>query len=254
VEHKKIEVEAWKQSVAVSALQAKAVARTAPPPFATALKSAPIGLISEVKRRSPSAGAIREPVEPRQIASSYEKAGAQAVSVLMDRRFFGGGEEDFCAVRETIALPMLYKEFVVDRWQVWQAAALGASAILLIAAVLDVDKLTELRDCCVEARLEPLLEVHDEEDAAKARKAGIRCVGINNRDLRTFTVSLDATFRLMNEVGADKLIISESGIRSADDVKRLMDAGVQGILVGESLLRQPDVGMALGELMGKAWA
>jgi indole-3-glycerol phosphate synthase len=249
VANKRIEVEAFKKTRSIDQLQSAAEERDRPPDFRDALHAAPIALIAEVKRRSPSAGAIREPLDPRAIAAAYGQAGAQAISVLIDRRYFGGGDFDFRAVRETVDLPLLYKEFVIDAWQIWHAASLGASAVLLIAATLDDARLMELISLCRTARLEPLVEVHDEMEMKRVARMPIRCVGVNNRDLRTFHVSLETTLRLQTLAPRECTLISESGIQSAKDVARLRDAGVQAVLVGEYLLRQSDLGQAVRELM-----
>lgn len=224
----------------------------APPDFVAALRSAPIGVIAEVKRRSPSAGVIRDPFAPADIARAYEAAGAQAVSVLMDETYFGGGEAHFREVREAVRLPLLYKEFVVDPWQVRHAAALGASAVLLIAAVLSDEELANLRNLCRELHMAPLVEVHDREEMKRAAFAGADCIGINNRDLKTFEVHLDTSLRLREDAPRDAALISESGIKTAEDVRILRNAGFCGILVGQRLLEQADPGETLAELMKSA--
>ncbi|MGA0369433.1 MAG: indole-3-glycerol phosphate synthase TrpC [Kiritimatiellia bacterium] len=219
------------------------------PGFAAALRAVPMGLIAEVKHRSPSAGVIRDPFVPAEIAQSYERAGAQAVSVLMDRKYFGGGEADFQAVRAAVSMPMLYKEFVVDAWQIWHARAVGASAVLLIAAVLTDAEIRSLSELAAEAGLEILLEVHDGEELERALQLDAPLVGINNRNLKTFETRLEHTLELMPRVPETVTLISESGIRTAEDVRRLQDAGVSGVLVGEHLLRKPALEMAVKELM-----
>jgi indole-3-glycerol phosphate synthase len=249
VANKRVEVQAFKRARPMSALQSAAERRDRAPDFVQALRSVPIGLIAEVKRRSPSAGAIREPFDPQAIAVAYDKAGAQAISVLMDHKFFGGGEVDFRAVRATVNLPLLYKEFVVDEWQIWHAASLGASAVLLIAAVLDDALLKDFAALCRETRVEPLVEIHDEKEMARVAALPIRCIGVNNRDLTTFKISLETTFRLKPLAPEECTLISESGIRSAADVARLKDAGVRAVLVGEHLLRQSDLSKAVTDLM-----
>jgi len=249
VADKRREVAEAKKVRPLDKLRAGSLARPAPPAFARSLASVPMGLIAEVKHRSPSAGVIRDPFDPSGIAAAYQAAGAQAVSVLMDGKYFGGGEGDFRQVRSTVTLPLLYKEFVVDEWQVWHAASVGASAVLLIAAVLDDAALKRFAACCAEARVEPLLEVHDAAEMERAVESGVRCIGINNRDLKTFKVSLETSLSLVGRAGPDALVVSESGIRSADDVRRLKAAGVQAILVGEHLLRQPDLVDAVRSLM-----
>jgi indole-3-glycerol phosphate synthase len=208
-----------------------------------------MGLIAEVKRRSPSAGVIRDPFDPADIARQYAAHGAGAVSCLMDRTYFGGGAEDFAAVRRAIRLPMLYKEFVVDNWQVAHARAAGASAVLLIVGALEDRELLSLVKEVRDMRLVPLVEVHDREEFRRAVDAGADCIGINNRNLRTFVTSLDTTFELAALSPPQCTLISESGIRTPDDVLRLRQAGAHAVLVGEQLLRQPLPGAAAEELM-----
>ncbi|HQQ04779.1 MAG TPA: indole-3-glycerol phosphate synthase TrpC [Kiritimatiellia bacterium] len=217
--------------------------------FAAAMKAAGIGLVAEVKRKSPSAGLIRRPLVPSDVAAAYEKAGAQAVSVLLDEKYFGGGEGDFVEVRRAVSLPMLYKEFVVDEWQIRHAASLGASAVLLIAGILNAVEIEGFMACARDCGLDVLAEVHDAQEVDKIKPLQPAVVGINNRDLKTFKVDIETTFRLKDRLAGDALIISESGIRSASDVKRLHDNGIGGILVGEQLLRQPDIETAVKELM-----
>ena len=254
IANKKEEIGVCRANWPVDALRELAKDREAPPEFVASLAAMPMGLIAEVKRRSPSAGLIRDPFDPFAIARAYADAGAQAISVLMDRKFFGGGEDDFRTVRSAVPLPLLYKEFVVDEWQIWHAASLGASAVLLIAAVLETRAIAKLLDICREARLEALVETHDEEDMSKLAGMPIRCVGVNNRDLRTFSVALETTLRLRELAPEGALLVSESGIGTAEDVRRLRDGGVNALLVGESLLRKPDPGAAVRELMKGVWA
>ena len=247
---KRVEIRSRRQEIPLDLLREEAGGCAPAPAFADALRAAPIGLISEVKRRSPSAGVIRDPFDPAAIASAYEAAGAQAVSCLMDEPYFGGGEADFKAVRAAIELPMLYKEFVVDPWQIWHARTMGASAVLLIAAVLDDADWDALASLAEEAGLEVLLEVHDASEFARAVSHGSTLVGINNRNLKTFETRLEHTLELMPQVPEGVTLISESGIRTHEDVKRLKDAGAHGLLVGEHLLRKDDLEQAVRELMG----
>lgn len=253
VAHKHKEIAARRAATPIEALRERALKREAPPPFEAALRAAPIGLIAEVKHKSPSAGIIRDPFEPATIARMYERAGAQAVSVLMDEKFFGGGASHFEQVRAAVALPLLYKEFVVDPWQIWHAAALGASGVLLIAAILKRHEIEDFLEECAKARLEPLVETHDRDDMLKLTGLPVRCVGINNRDLRTFAVALETTLQLKEMAPDGATIVSESGIHSPDDVVRLRDAGVHAILVGEHFLRAADPKRAVRDLMRPVW-
>lgn len=239
------------ESTPVEVLRERALGTPNPSAFASALRVAPIGLIAEVKHRSPSAGVIRDPFIPGDIAKAYEAAGAQAVSVLMDVPYFGGGDAHFSEVRNAVDLPMLYKEFVVDPWQIWHARALGASAVLLIVAVLSDVEIMRLSAVAIEAGVEVLLEVHDREELQRALKLEAPLIGINNRNLKTFETRLEHTLELLPEVPGSVTLISESGIRTAEDVQMLKEAGVAGILVGEHLLRKPDLEKAVRELMDK---
>lgn len=224
-------------------------ARQPAPDFIAALKSAPIGLIAEVKRQSPSAGPIREPFDPAAIVRAYEAAGAQAVSCLMDAKYFGGGEAQWTAVRAATKLPMLYKEFVIDPRQIFHAEALGASAVLLIVAALSDVELKKFIRLIEASGMTALVEVHTEEEMKRAIAAGAQCIGINNRNLKTFETRLETTLKLRELAPKGCTLISESGIRTAADVKMLRDAGIDAILVGESLLRQPDLEAAVRNLM-----
>lgn len=224
-------------------------ARRPVPDFIAALKSAPIGLIAEVKRQSPSAGPIREPFDPAAIGRAYEAAGAQAISCLMDAKYFGGGEAQWTAVRAATRLPMLYKEFVVDSRQIFHAEALGASAVLLIVAALSDAELNSFIGLIHASGMTALVEVHTEDEMKRAVDAGASCIGINNRNLKTFETKLETTLTLRELAPRGCTLISESGIRTADDVKMLRDAGINAILVGESLLRQPDLEAAVRNLM-----
>jgi len=219
------------------------------PDFIEVLKSAPVGLIAEVKRQSPSAGSIREPFEPAEIARAYEAAGVQAVSCLMDSKYFGGGEEQWNEVRPATTLPMLYKEFVVDPRQIFHAEALGASAVLLIVAALTDEELNSFIGLIESSGMTALVEVHTEEEMKRAVAVGAKCIGINNRNLKTFETQIETTLQLMKLAPADCTLISESGIRTADDIKTLHEAGIAAVLVGESLLRQPDLEQAIKTLI-----
>ena len=224
-------------------------ARVAAPDFIEALTSAEMGLIAEVKRQSPSAGPIREPFEPAEIVKAYEAAGAQAVSCLMDSKYFGGGEEQWSAVRAATTLPMLYKEFVIDPRQIFHAEALGASAVLLIVAVLSDSELASYIQLVESCGMTALVEVHTEEEMKRAVAANAKCIGINNRNLKTFVTDIATTLKLRELAPEDCTLISESGIRTADDIRTLKEAGVVGVLVGESLLRQPDLEQAVRDLI-----
>ncbi len=251
VEHKRSEIACCKRQVATAVLQEQCRAECVRvPSFSSALLSVPMGIIAEVKYRSPSAGVIREPFDPAAIARAYERGGAMAISVLMDERYFGGGEQQMTAVRRAVSLPLLYKEFVVDEWQLWHAASLGASAVLLIASVLNDDEAMRLASVSRDAGLEVLFEVHDECEMQRALALGMSCIGINNRDLKTFKVDLNTSIQLAAmAAGRASLLVSESGIRSKADVNILQQSGIDAMLVGQHLLEQPDLSQAVRELI-----
>lgn len=216
-----------------------------PVSFSDVFQGKQMGIIAEVKHRSPSAGVIREPFRPEEIAASYQAGGAGAISVLMDELYFGGGEDHFRAVRQAVDLPLLYKEFVIDPWQIRHARTIGASAVLLIAAALSDAELQDLMAEASDAKLAVLLEVHDQAELERALKLDAPLIGINNRDLKTFQTTLETTLKLAEQVPEDQVLISESGIRSREDVVKLAAAGVNGVLVGEHFLRQPDIQAAV---------
>lgn len=201
-----------------------------------------IAIISEFKRASPSKGMINNGVEPADQAAKYEQAGASAISVLTDSTFFKGSFADLRAVREAVNLPILCKDFIIDSCQIDQAAANGADIILLIVAALDENTLTQLYQYAMDLDLEVLVEVHNQEELEKALNIGAQLIGVNNRDLKTFNVSLDVTESLAKSIkDAGAFLISESGIHHKEDVERVRRAGANGILVGEALMKSPDL-------------
>jgi indole-3-glycerol phosphate synthase len=248
---KRIEVAQRKTQCSLAELQARFPQVEPRPGFTEALRGVPMGLIAEVKRKSPSAGVIRDPFDPVAIARSYQENGASAISCLMDRKYFGGGDDDFSAVRHAIDLPMLYKEFVIDSWQIAHAKTMGASAVLLIVGALEDAELAafikEIRD----AGLSALVEVHDRTEMVRAIDAGADCIGINNRNLKTFVTTLQTTLELAPMAPRSCTLISESGIRTPADVALLRQAGAHAILVGESLLRESDPGAAAARLLAQ---
>ncbi len=209
-----------------------------------------VAAIAEFKRRSPSAGWIAEGADPAAMARAYAAGGARAMSVLTDGPFFGGGLPDLAASRAACELPILRKDFVVDSYQIVEARAAGADAVLLIVAALDDSALRALLAAAGEAGLDALVEAHDETEVARAVDAGAALVGINNRDLRTFQVDRDLAVRMRPRVPADRIIVAESGIRDAADVARLREAGVDARRGGETLMRAPEPAAALKALRG----
>jgi indole-3-glycerol phosphate synthase len=218
--------------------------------FAGALdRPGEVRVIAEVKKASPSAGVIRDDFDPVAIAQTYERHGAACVSVLTDHEFFQGRLEHLSAVRAAVGLPLLRKDFVLDRYQLLEARLAGADAALLIAEILPGDQLAELHREATALGLHVLVELHDADQLPRVLDSGATLVGINNRDLRTFTTRLEHTLDLMPRVPRGVTVVSESGIRSKVDLDRLAAAGVKAVLVGESLMRSPDIGAALDALL-----
>lgn len=207
-------------------------------------------VIAEVKKASPSKGVLREDFDPAAIGASYAKHGAACLSVLTDVRFFQGAPEHLDAARRASGLPVLRKDFVVDEYQVAEARALGADCILLIVAALDLHRLRDLEAAAQSLGMAVLVEVHDAAELDTALKLDTPLVGINNRDLRTFDVSLRTTIDLLPAIGTGRLVISESGILHAADVATMRAAGVHAFLVGEAFMRAPDPGVELARLFG----
>jgi indole-3-glycerol phosphate synthase len=206
------------------------------------------GVIAEIKKASPSKGVLREDFRPADIARSYEQGGAACLSVLTDVDFFQGGDEYLQRARSACALPVIRKDFIVDPYQVVEARAIGADCILLIVACLDDGRMRELNDLAHELGMDVLIEVHDGAELERALRVENRLVGINNRNLRTFDVSLDTTLELLSEVPSDRILVTESGIHDPADVKRMRDHGVNAFLVGEAFMRAEDPGEKLAEL------
>lgn len=205
-----------------------------------------INIIAEFKRKSPSKGEIRRDADPSIIARDYEVAGARAVSVLTEEDYFDGSLDDLRAVRKAISLPILRKDFIFEDYQVYESAAAGADALLLIVAALDDEVLSRLlRITEHELSMDAVVEVHTKEEMERAVRSGAKLIGVNNRDLGTFAVSLETSAQLASMSGDKALLISESGIESAEDVRRLYDLGYRGFLIGESLMRADDPGDAL---------
>jgi indole-3-glycerol phosphate synthase len=251
VEVKRREVAERKKATALAAL--KTAAHGMPPTrdFRNALGGAGLAVIAEVKRRSPSRGIIREAFDPVRIAGEYEQNGAAAVSVLTDATFFGGSNEDLSAVKGAVSLPVLRKEFIIDPWQIHETRAIGADALLLIAAILGENELREYRELSASLGLASLVEVHDREELGKALSSGAEIIGINNRDLRTFTTDIATSLALAPLVPAGRIIVSESGIRSRTEIARLMQGGIRVFLIGEALVAAQDIGAALRGLLNK---
>jgi indole-3-glycerol phosphate synthase len=206
-------------------------------------------VIAEIKRASPSAGAIRAGADPAAIAAEYAAAGAAAISVLTDVTYFDGELAFLARCRERVALPLLRKDFLVDTYQIAEARAAGADGVLLIVAALELPQLAELLAAAAEHQLDALVEVHDAREAERALAAGASLVGVNHRDLKTFAIDMSLTAQIRPLLPAHVVLVAESGIRTAADVRALGDAGAHAVLVGEQLMRAPSPGAALRELV-----
>ena len=222
--------------------------------FATALRAKIAAgrpaVIAEIKKASPSKGLLREAFDPPAIAASYEAAGAACLSVLTDRPFFQGDPDYLVAARSACSLPVLRKEFIIDDYQVAESRALGADAILLIVAALEDAQLASLEAAAHAYGMDVLVEVHDGEELDRALRLKTPLIGINNRNLRNFSVTLDTTLNLLSRVPADRLVVTESGIQVQRDVALMRSRGVHAFLVGEAFMRAPDPGAALTALFG----
>lgn len=222
--------------------------------FAQALRarvaSGGAAVIAEMKRASPSKGRLRERYEPGAIARSYAQGGASALSVLTDREFFQGAPEHLAEARAEVELPILRKDFIVDQYQIYEARALGADAVLLIVAALGDAQLVEYAGLADHLEMDCLVEVHDEEELERALGLPAPVIGVNNRDLRTFETTLETTLRLRDRIPSDRLVVTESGIATTEDVRRLRAHDVHAFLVGEAFMRAEDPGRRLEELFG----
>ena len=210
-------------------------------------------IIAEVKRRSPSGGIIRDDLTVSQIVNCYDRGGARAISVLTDQEYFGGSIADLCTARSSTNLPLLRKDFIIDPIQILEAAIAGADAVLLIATALNDLSLGELRAFAEdELGLDALIEVHSSEELNRALNAGAKIIGVNNRDLRTFRVSLNTSERLIAKAPRDRIVISESGLQDSRSLRYLQSLGFRGFLIGEALMRAPDPEAALRDLIAAA--
>lgn len=219
--------------------------------FAALSAPGPIRLIAEIKKASPSRGLIRADFRPVEIGQTYEAHGASCLSVLTDEQYFQGSLEYLRQVRAAVGLPVLRKDFILDSYQLWEARAAGADAVLLIAECLDDCNLRKLHNEAVEIGLTPLVELYDPNNLQRVFDAGATLIGINNRDLHSFHTDLDHTLRMRERVPDECVLVSESGIRTRADVERLQAAGVDAILVGETLMASPDIGAAVNALLGR---
>ena len=254
VAHKLEEVATAKKNASISEMKARIddledLTRGFERHLREAVASDCTAIIAEVKKGSPSRGVIRADFDPQNIAAVYQKNGATCLSVLTDEKFFMGHLSYLTLIRETVSLPLLRKDFICDSYQIFEARAAGADAILLIAAMLELNQLREFHAAAKEIHLDVLLEVHDEAEMDKALNTDCTLIGVNNRNLRTFVTDLGTTGRLARLMPANRLLVTESGINSRTDVVRLRADGASAFLIGESMMRENDVGAKLQELL-----
>ena len=254
MEHKQQEVAAARAAAPVAELKARIgdledVPRGFERHLREAVASGWTAIITEVKKGSPSKGIIRADFDPLEIAEIYQNNGATCLSVLTDEKFFMGHLRFLAQIRETVSLPLLRKDFICDPYQIYEARAAGADAILLIAACLNLNQLKEFHALARELHLDVLLEVHDETEMETALQTDCTLIGVNNRNLRTFVTDLGTTGRLARMMPAGRLLVAESGINNRADIVHLLDAGAGAFLIGESLMREADIGAKLQELL-----
>jgi len=245
-------IEEVRASASLESLRQIAEARSERRDFAGALSGEVLSVIAELKRASPSRGLLRPEYRPLEIAESYQQAGASALSVLTEEQFFQGSIDDLTAVRKTVRLPVLRKDFIVDEYQVYESVAAGADALLLIVAALEDKDLKYFIELSERLQIAALVEVHTAEELDRAGAAGARIIGVNNRNLNTLEVSLETSFRLREKIPSACLAVSESGIKSGNDLERLARAGFNAVLIGEHLMLADDPGKELSRLFKSA--
>ena len=249
IAQKRKEVEQRKRSMPLSLLEERIAHRQAPLDFALALDGDHTRLIAEIKRSSPSRGVLCPNFNPVELAKSYAQGGAAAISVLTEANYFEGSIDYLAAIREEVHLPLLRKDFIFDRYQVYESSAYGADALLLIVAILSQEQLEELLSLSHSLGLRCLVEVHNEDEVERALFSQVKIIGINNRDLNTFTVDINTTHRLRPLIPQQRIVVSESGIRSRSDVEKLKGWGINAVLVGEALVTASDIQTKMRELI-----
>lgn len=251
INHKRIEIEDKKQKVDLSILKDKLTGAGKTRRFKEAIsKPGGINLIAEIKRASPSRGVIRDDFDPVEAAKVYEENGAVAISVLTEEKFFQGNINFLPEIRKVTSVPLLRKDFIIDEYQIYESRAYGADALLVIAAILSREEINAFLSLSHDLDLDCLVEVHTEEEVKKVLETSAEIIGINNRNLETFEVDLSTTSRLKKLIPSGKIVVSESGIQSSEDVRLLAEGEIKAILVGESLLRSEDIGKKVRELRG----
>lgn len=249
VERKKAQIPL--ETVKEQALNLAAKEGTFTFPFEQAIAKEGISFICEVKKASPSKGIIAEDFPYLEIAREYEKAGADCISVLTETDYFKGEDRFLREINDAVQIPTIRKDFIIDEYMIYEAKLLGASCVLLIAALLDTETIRQYKAICDQLGLSALVEAHDEAEAASALEAGARMVGVNNRNLKDFTVDIHNSTRLRERVPRNVLFVAESGIKTAEDIAELVSAGVNGVLIGETLMRSPDKARMLDELRSR---
>jgi indole-3-glycerol phosphate synthase len=251
VEAKRKEVAALKKTTPLVQLEDAIGTLLTVRDFRGAISTARCSIIAEVKRSSPSKGRIREEFDPRQIATLYQDNGAHAVSVLTDEAFFEGKAQYLSEIKKCIDLPLLRKDFIIDVYQIYETRLLGGDALLLIASLLEKGQLQEYIELSTTLGLAPLVEIHTQEELDKALAAGAEIIGINNRDLKTFSTDIETTLKLAPLIPGDRIVVTESGINTRENIEQLMGAGIHCFLIGEALMRAEDIGGKLRELLGR---
>lgn len=249
VERKKAQIPL--ETVKEQALNLAAKEGTFTFPFEKAVAKEGISFICEVKKASPSKGIIAEDFPYLEIAREYEKAGADCISVLTETDYFKGEDRFLREINDAVQIPTIRKDFIIDEYMIYEAKLLGASCVLLIAALLDTETIRQYKAICDQLGLSALVEAHDEAETASALAAGARMVGVNNRNLKDFTVDIHNSIRLRERIPRNVLFVAESGIKTAEDIAELVSAGVNGVLIGETLMRSPDKARMLDELRSK---
>ena len=252
IESRRADVARRKRLMPEAVLRIAAKKADAPRDFAGALARGKVNVIAEIKKASPSAGVLRSEFEPALLARGFEQAGAAALSVLTEEENFQGALAHLRDARAAVGLPVLRKDFIVEPWQVWEARAANADSFLLIAAALDDVGLAELLALGRELGMEALVEVHTAEELERVLAAGARIVGVNNRNLHTLEVRVETSLDLIGMIPEDRIAVSESGLRSAEDLRKLQAAGFDAFLIGESLMREAEPGAALTRLIAAA--
>lgn len=252
IEEKKKEVEEKKKKIPLNLLLTKINLKDKPRNFKEAISKEGINLIAEIKKASPSRGIIRENFDHKKIARVYKKGKVEAISVLTEEKFFKGNINFLKEVKKIVVdIPVLRKDFIIDEYQIYESKIFGADAVLLIVAILEENNLKKFLNLTKKLKMDALVEIHNEDELRKALKADAEIIGINNRNLKNFKVDLNTTFKLVKKIPLDKIIVSESGIKTREDVIRLQNAGINAILIGEAFMETENILKKIKELRGE---